>query len=80
MLWPILGGAVLAILLGLWGSLKRLPFGKVLAAMVGPAQRSALAVGRMIERLDSRLRQWPAATVSLVLVAILLGAALLAAR
>jgi multicomponent Na+:H+ antiporter subunit D len=79
-LWPILGGAVLAILLGRWGPPERLPFGRFLVVRVGPAQRSALTVGRMIERLDSRLRQWPAATVSLVLVAILLGAALLAAR
>jgi len=37
-------------------------------------------LGRLIERLDGMLRQWPVATVSLLLVAIFLGAALMAAR
>jgi hypothetical protein len=36
-------------------------------------------MGRMIERVDRMLRQWPVATVSLLLVAIFLGAALMTA-
>ena len=80
-LWPILAGGVLAILLGRWGHrLARVPFGKVVVAMVGPARRTALALGRMIERVDGMLRQWPAAGLSLLALAILFGAAMLAAR
>ena len=46
-LWPILVGGVLAILLGRWGiRLAHVPYGKVVVAMVGPARRSALALGR----------------------------------
>jgi NADH:ubiquinone oxidoreductase subunit 5 (subunit L)/multisubunit Na+/H+ antiporter MnhA subunit len=80
-IWPILAGAVLAILLAHWGHRPtRVLFGKVLGAMVGPARRAALAVGSTIERVDGTLRQWPAAGLSLLMVAILLGAAMLAAR
>jgi multicomponent Na+:H+ antiporter subunit D len=80
-LWPVLGGALLAILLGRWGHrLARLPFGKVLVSMVVPARTTALALGGRIERIDGMLRQWPAAGLSLLVLAILFGAALLAAR
>jgi multicomponent Na+:H+ antiporter subunit D len=80
-LWPIVGGGVLAILLGRWDHrLARIPFGKVLVAMVGPARRTALALGRMIEGIDTMLRQWSAAGLSLLLLGILFVAALLAAR
>ena len=34
-----------------------------LVAMVGPARRTALTLGRMIERVDGVLRQWPAAAL-----------------
>jgi hypothetical protein len=34
----------------------------------------------MIERVDGRLRQWPAAALSLLLLAILFGAAMAAGR
>jgi formate hydrogenlyase subunit 3/multisubunit Na+/H+ antiporter MnhD subunit len=79
-LWPILAGGVLAILLGRWGYRPaRIPFGKVLAATVGPARRAALALGSIVERIDGMLRQWPAAGLSLLVLAILLGAAMLAA-
>jgi multicomponent Na+:H+ antiporter subunit D len=79
--WPIVGGGVLAILLGHWGQrLAHLPFAKILVEMFGPARRTALALGRMIERVDGMLRQWQVAVVSLLVVAILFGTALLAAR
>ena len=80
-LWPILAGGVLAILLGRWGHrLARVPFGKVLVAMVGPARRAALVMGTMLERIDGMLRQWPVAGISLLVLAILFGAAMLAVR
>jgi multicomponent Na+:H+ antiporter subunit D len=80
-LWPILGGAVLAILLGRWEHrMARIPLRDVVAAIVGPVRRAALTVGGMIERIDGMLRQWPAAGLSLLTLAILFGAALLTAR
>jgi len=80
-LWPILGGGVVAILLGRWGHrLARVPVGKVVVAVVGPARRTALALGRAIERVDGTLRQWPAAGLALLVVAIMFGAAMLAGR
>ena len=80
-LWPILGGVVLAILLGRWGKgLARTPLADAVVAVVGPARRPALALGRMLERVDGTLRQWPAAGLSLLVVAIMFGAAMLAGR
>jgi multicomponent Na+:H+ antiporter subunit D len=80
-LWPILGGGVVAILLGRWGHrLARVPVGKVVVAVVGPARRTALALGRVIEWVDGTLRQWPAAGLALFVVAIMFGAAMLMAR
>jgi hypothetical protein len=40
------------------------------------AFRTSLSVGARLERLDARLRQWPAAALSLVAIAIALGAAM----
>jgi multicomponent Na+:H+ antiporter subunit D len=81
MLWPILAGGVLAILLGRWGDRPvRAPFGKVVVAIVDPARRATLALGGLIERVDGILRQWTAAGLSLLALAILFGAAMLAAR
>lgn len=80
-LWPILAGAVLAILLGQWSDrLARVHFGKALIAVAGPARCRALALGRIVERVDGMLRQWPAAGVSLLALALLFGAAMLVAR
>jgi hypothetical protein len=77
-LWPVLGGGVLAILLGRWD--QKAPFGKILGSTIRPARRMALALGRLIERVDGMLRQWPAASLALLVMTILLGAALTAAR
>jgi multicomponent Na+:H+ antiporter subunit D len=80
-LWPILGGALLAVLLGRWGHrLARIPFRSVFVETVGPARRIALTLGKRIERVDGVLRRWPAATLALLVLAILFGATLLAAR
>jgi formate hydrogenlyase subunit 3/multisubunit Na+/H+ antiporter MnhD subunit len=77
-LWPLVAGALLAIWLGRWG--HQTPFGKAIVARLGAARRAGLAVGKLIEQIDCRLRQWPAASVSLLVVAMLLGAALMVAR
>jgi multicomponent Na+:H+ antiporter subunit D len=77
-LWPIVGGGILAILLGSWGRrFSDISFAKILVAIVGPLRRMTLAVGRMIVWADKILREWPAAAISLMILAILFGMALL---
>jgi multicomponent Na+:H+ antiporter subunit D len=76
-LWPLVGGAVLVILLGRCG--LPAPLGRAFV-MPGPARRAGLGLGRLIEQVDGGLGQWPAASLSLLAVAILLGSALMAAR
>jgi hypothetical protein len=75
------GGAVIAILLGRWGER---PFGAPLRdaafARLAPARRAALAVGAVFERVDASLGQWPAASLSMLTLAIALGAAMLTGR
>jgi NADH:ubiquinone oxidoreductase subunit 5 (subunit L)/multisubunit Na+/H+ antiporter MnhA subunit len=79
-LWPVLGGAALAILLGRWGErLAQRSFPKILVVTVAPMRHLALAVGGQIERIDHALRQWPAAGVSLLILVLLFGAAMLVA-
>jgi formate hydrogenlyase subunit 3/multisubunit Na+/H+ antiporter MnhD subunit len=81
MLWPILTGGVLAILLGRWADRPaQLPFGNAVTAIVDPARRATLALSGLIERLDGVLRQWTAASLSLLALVLLFGAAMLAAR
>ena len=74
-LLPILGGAVVAILLGRWerppGHLSRW---KALMAIVGPIRRAGLALSAIVEGCDNVLRQWPAACISLLTLAALFGA------
>ena len=77
-LWPILAGGVLAVLLGRWGLPSRAPFGKVIVA-IGDASRCA-TLCQWSERVDGTLQQWPAATLSLLIVTIVLGAMLFAGR
>jgi formate hydrogenlyase subunit 3/multisubunit Na+/H+ antiporter MnhD subunit len=76
-LWPILTGAVLALLLGRW---DRTPFEKILVTRVSPVRRTALALGGAVERIDGMLRQWPTAGMSLLALALLLGAAMIVNR
>jgi multicomponent Na+:H+ antiporter subunit D len=76
-LWPILAGGVLAILLGRWGERQtRMLFTNSLGGVIAPARVAVLAAGRTIEGIDGALRQWPAACLSLLGLAILLGALL----
>jgi formate hydrogenlyase subunit 3/multisubunit Na+/H+ antiporter MnhD subunit len=67
-LWPILGGAILMILL----ARDLAPQAKVLA-ILDPARRAGLALSGLVEEIDSRLRQWAAACFSFVLLALLFG-------
>jgi formate hydrogenlyase subunit 3/multisubunit Na+/H+ antiporter MnhD subunit len=77
-LWPVAIGTVLAVALRRFGhDLPRIPEGDVVAA----AERAARAVwgwGEALERADALLRQWPAAVVSFLAVAALLGIVMLA--
>ena len=78
-LWPILAGGALAIVLGRWGHrLAGVP--AVVVAAVRRARRPALALAAGLVQVDGTLRQWPAAGLSLLVVAIMFGAAMLAGR
>ena len=77
-LWPIPAGAVLAGLLGQWvGRTPQMRLGRSLVIVVDPIRRHALAFSKVIEAVDDVLQRWTAATVSLLIVAILLSAAML---
>ena len=77
-LWPVLLGAVLAIGLWRWSRwLPRIPDGDVVVALDG-GMRVAVACGKALERMDSVLRQWPVAGVTLLILTVALGAALFA--
>ena len=76
-LWPILGGAVLALMLGRWDGT---PLEKIVVTRVSQVRRTALVLGGAVERIDSMLRQWPAAGISLLALALVLGAAMLVNR
>jgi formate hydrogenlyase subunit 3/multisubunit Na+/H+ antiporter MnhD subunit len=76
-LWPVLSGAALALGMWLWGHrLPRVPEGDMIVAGEA-AFHASYAFGSTFERMDSRLRQWPAAGLSLLVVALILAAALL---
>jgi multicomponent Na+:H+ antiporter subunit D len=78
-LWPILLGGVVAILMGRWErGFAGIP--GVVRASVEPARRIALVLARCVVQVDGRLRQWPAASLALLAVAIMFGAAMLAGR
>jgi formate hydrogenlyase subunit 3/multisubunit Na+/H+ antiporter MnhD subunit len=75
-LWPVLVGGALAIGLKRWRViLPAIPEGDMIAALPS-ALRAASVCGSSLERVDALLRQWPSAGVSLLAVALLLGAAL----
>ncbi len=79
-IWPMLVGGALAA--GLWAlrePLPRVPTGDILIPQEA-AFRASAGLGADFERLDWRLRQWPAAGLSLLTIALALAAAGLAAR
>jgi formate hydrogenlyase subunit 3/multisubunit Na+/H+ antiporter MnhD subunit len=69
---PILGGALVAVLLGRWEG----PW-KARMVMVGSVRRAGLTLGHLIEGCDKVLRQWPAAGISLLTLAALFAASML---
>lgn len=75
-LWPVLLGGMVAA--GLWGSRIRLP--QIPAGdVVVPGERATRSMAlctSIIEHVDDRLREWPVACLSLLLVVFLLAAAL----
>jgi formate hydrogenlyase subunit 3/multisubunit Na+/H+ antiporter MnhD subunit len=76
-LWPVLSGAALALGVWLWGHrLPRTPEGDMIVAGEA-AFHASTALGAAFERMDLRLRQWPAAGLSLLAVALILAAAAL---
>jgi multicomponent Na+:H+ antiporter subunit A len=79
--WPVLLGGALAVGLWRWGGrLPEVPEGDVVVLVAEDAKGLARATGSMLERLDGMLRQWPAAGVSLLAVAVVLAALLLTGR
>jgi formate hydrogenlyase subunit 3/multisubunit Na+/H+ antiporter MnhD subunit len=78
-LWPILAGGGIAILLGR-GAIRFAGMPGVVVASVDRMRRAALIPAGGIERLDRALRQWPAAVLALLVLAVLFGIAILAGR
>ncbi len=79
-IWPMLAGAALAA--GLWAAGEPLPpilVGDIVVVQEAAFHASA-PLGAVFERLDSRLRQWPAAALSLLTIALALAAAAFAGR
>ena len=78
--WPMLVGAALAA--GLWAAGDRLP--RVPAGDIVGAEEAAFhgltPLGAAFERADRELRQWPAAGLALLIVALALAAAGYASR
>jgi formate hydrogenlyase subunit 3/multisubunit Na+/H+ antiporter MnhD subunit len=76
-LWPVLIGAALALALRRWENrLPHLPAGDIIGA-AETAFRASYIVGGAAERADGLLRQWPMAGLSLLAIALVLGAATL---
>jgi hypothetical protein len=76
---PAVAGGVLATLLGRFrdGPPDVASWGRV-GATLGPARRVALAVAAVVERIDAILRQWAVAGLALLVLAVALGATMLA--
>ena len=78
--WPMLIGAAVAA--GVWAvgdRLPRIPAGDIVVAEEA-AFRASLSLGPMFERVDRGLREWPAAGLALLMVALALAAAGYASR
>ena len=69
-LWPVLVVAALVLVLGPWGARGR-------TGALGWPARGAAALGQAIDGLDARLRRWPVAGLSLLVLAVVIGAGLL---
>jgi formate hydrogenlyase subunit 3/multisubunit Na+/H+ antiporter MnhD subunit len=78
--WPVAIGIVLALALVKWAErLPRVAAGDIVVPME-KAFHAGSSLGAIVERLDDQLRQWPAATLSLVAIAVALTASLVLGR
>ena len=78
--WPVAVGVVLAFALMKWGHrLRHIPPGDIVVPMES-AFRAGCSIGAILERLDSQLRQWPAAALSLVVIAIAMATSVVLGR
>jgi formate hydrogenlyase subunit 3/multisubunit Na+/H+ antiporter MnhD subunit len=76
-LWPVAIGAGLAFALRGWAErMPRIPEGDI-AEAIDHGSRAALGWGTHFDRLDAVIRDWPAATLALLLTAIAFGVALI---
>jgi formate hydrogenlyase subunit 3/multisubunit Na+/H+ antiporter MnhD subunit len=74
---PLLGGALLAILLGRWEPPLGHPSRRnALLAAVAPVRRPVLASSALLEGCDNVLRQWPAACICLLSLVALFAASM----
>jgi formate hydrogenlyase subunit 3/multisubunit Na+/H+ antiporter MnhD subunit len=77
-LWPVLVGAGLAFVLRDWlQNLPRLPIGDI-AALFKKMIPAATRLSGTVEQIETRLRGWPVAVLSLLIVTVMLGVALMA--
>jgi formate hydrogenlyase subunit 3/multisubunit Na+/H+ antiporter MnhD subunit len=79
-IWPMLVGAVVAA--GVWTAadrVPRIPAGDIVVAEEA-AFRASMSLGPMFERADRGLREWPAAGLCLLMIALALVAAGYASR
>jgi NADH:ubiquinone oxidoreductase subunit 5 (subunit L)/multisubunit Na+/H+ antiporter MnhA subunit len=72
----ILGGAALACAFGL--RLPAMPVGDKIAELLRPLRRATVAASGLVVRADGALREWPIASLALLMLAIALGAAIAA--
>jgi len=73
--WPVLVGGVIAILIG-----RRAVRLSGIGGAVDRTRRMALGLADVFMRVDGVLRQWPAAVLALLVVAAVLGIAMLIGR
>ena len=79
-LWPVGIGAALALGLARWGEkLPRVPAGDTVVAAEA-AFKSSFALAGLFEKVDARLRGFPAGGLSLVTIALILAALAAKAR
>jgi hypothetical protein len=78
-LWPILAGGVIAILIGR-GTIRFAGIPAVVVTLVDRTRGAALVLTSGVMRVDGALRQWPAAVLALLALAVLFGAAMSVGR
>jgi formate hydrogenlyase subunit 3/multisubunit Na+/H+ antiporter MnhD subunit len=81
LLVTVFGGAALAILLSPWPHpLAFSAAGKTIMHLIAPLRRTCIGLGSLVETGDGVLRQWSTASISLLLVALLLAALMFVAN